>query len=78
MPSFTCFLWLFWRTPSTLKITKSSPPQVFSREVTIRFQVGHLKIQQPHAKTVHFVACLRNKSRFVSSYSEVVFRLFYY
>ena len=25
---FYLFMWLFWRTPSTLKIAKSSPPQV--------------------------------------------------
>ena len=27
---FYLFMWLFWRTPSTLKIAKSSPPQVTS------------------------------------------------
>ena len=25
---FYLFMWLFWRTPSTLKIAKSSPPLV--------------------------------------------------
>ena len=28
---FYLFMWLFWRTPSTLKIAKSSPPQEFHR-----------------------------------------------
>ena len=27
---FYLFMWLFWRTPSTLKIAKSSPPQIIS------------------------------------------------
>ena len=30
---FYLFMWLFWRTPSTLKIAKSSPPLVCARLV---------------------------------------------
>ena len=28
MPSFTCFRWLFWRTPSTLKLLNQVRPRV--------------------------------------------------
>ena len=32
---FYLFMWLFWRTPSTLKIAKSSPPQIKHRDSSI-------------------------------------------
>ena len=31
---FYLFMWLFWRTPSTLKIAKSSPPQIYMMVVS--------------------------------------------
>ena len=39
---FYLFMWLFWRTPSTLKIAKSSPPQVsVQTELTLLFSQKH-------------------------------------
>ena len=39
---FYLFMWLFWRTPSTLKIAKSSPPQVsVQTKLTLLFSQKH-------------------------------------
>ena len=47
---FYLFMWLFWRTPSTLKIAKSSPPYIFIQ--LMYYKNDHL------AKQSIFVRCL--------------------
>ena len=41
---FYLFMWLFWRTPSTLKIAKSSPPQAGVIWGVIKYVITNLKI----------------------------------
>ena len=46
---FYLFMWLFWRTPSTLKIAKSSPPQ------TVQAGLYHTHKKQFSLEVAHLI-----------------------
>ena len=73
MPSFACFRWLFWRTPSTLKFLNQVRPWTWCRAPINKVSAVYQSVVFSSCRLLNYEILIRTE--IVSSYSVVSGRL---